>query len=100
MGNGYEIFWTDHALHELESTYEYLEFNFTERELMRLSKEIEKVVFLLSQNPFLFQESNLKGGVRKAVILKFNSMYYRVNHHTVEILSFFSNRQDPNKMKL
>ena len=100
MGNGYKILWTDHALNELESTFEYLETNFTERELINLSEEIENVTYLISQNPKLFQESDYKKDVRKAVVMKFNSMYYRIINNTIEILSFFSNRQNPDKIKL
>jgi plasmid stabilization system protein ParE len=100
MGNGYKILWTDHALSELESTYQYLEANFTERELSNLSKEIENVTYLISINPYLFQESEFKKGVRKAVVMKFNTMYYRIKLDTIEILSFFSNRQDPDNIKL
>jgi|LakMenEpi03Aug12_release.lakeMendotaPanAssembly.Ray.scaffolds.fasta_scaffold686150_3 hypothetical protein len=37
MVNGYEIRWTDHALDELNSIYEYLIVNFTERELRNLA---------------------------------------------------------------
>jgi plasmid stabilization system protein ParE len=71
MENGYEILWTDHALSELDSTYEYLKANFTKRELSNLSEEIENVTYLISINPYLFQESEMKKGVRKAVVMKF-----------------------------
>lgn len=100
MVNGYEIRWTDHALDELNSIYEYLIVNFTDRELRNLAVEIEHVTYLISINPYLFQESEIKKGVRKAVILKFNTMYYRLENDTVEILSFFSNRQGQEKLKL
>lgn len=38
MKNGYRIFWTDHALDELEKTLEYLETNLRERNLKIISK--------------------------------------------------------------
>lgn len=96
MENGYNISWTDHALSELADTYEYLELNFTEKELKKLSLEIDQVLNLISKNPKLFPFSeSLK--VRKVVIKKFNTMYYRVNKNQIEIISFFSNRQNPDK---
>ena len=100
MENGYKILWTDNALEELETTYEYLESNFTQTELTHLSKEIEKTTFLISKNPKLFPESEFKKGIRKVVIVKFNTMYYRLKNDTIEILSFFSNRQNPTKIKV
>ncbi len=99
MGNGYKIFWTDHALNELADTYEYLERYFSERELKKLSNEIDKTLKLISQNPNLFPMSESKG-IRRVAIKKFNTMYYRENEQQIEILSFFSNRQNPNKRKI
>ena len=37
MKNGYKILWTDNALNELEKTIEYLETNWTEKELRNLA---------------------------------------------------------------
>lgn len=99
MKNGYEILWTNNALKELAQTFEYLELNFSEKELRKLSTEIERILRLISQNPTLFSLLDSRN-VRKVVILKYNSMYYRVNGDAIEILSFFSNRQSPQKNKI
>ncbi|MCL9810117.1 type II toxin-antitoxin system RelE/ParE family toxin [Flavobacterium luminosum] len=100
MKNGYKILWTDFALKELESTIEYLEENWTEKELMNLATKLEETLSLISQNPDLFQKSELKDDIRRAIILTHNSLYYRFYNDQVEILSFFSNRQNPKKRKL
>ena len=100
MKNGYKILWTDNALKELEKTIEYLEENWTEKELRNLAVNFEKTLNLISQNPFIFQESGIKKDIRKAVILSLNNLYYRVSEYDIEILSFFSNRQNPKKRKL
>ncbi|RZJ99637.1 MAG: type II toxin-antitoxin system RelE/ParE family toxin [Flavobacterium sp.] len=100
MANGYKIFWTDFALSELEKTIEYLEENWTERELRNLALEIEETLSLLSHNPGLFQASDIKKEIRRVVIAKHNTLYYRVKNNSIEILSFFSNRQSPKKRKL
>lgn len=76
MKSGYKIFWTNHAESELEETLE-----------------------LISNNPKIFPFSDKKE-VHKAVLLKYNSIYYREKNNTVEILSFFSNRQNPEKRNL
>ena len=99
MKNGYKILWTEHALNELADTYEYLELHYTERELKKLSIELDKTLKLISHNPSLFPISEFKE-TRKVVIKKFNTLYYRKRNNSVEILSFFSNRQSPSKRKL
>ena len=100
MRSGYKIFWTDHALSELKNTIEYLEVNWTGKELRNFFRELDHVLELISKNPELFPESVHKKDIRKTVVAKFNSLYYRVNEDSVEILSFFSNRQDPGKIKV
>lgn len=75
MRSGYRIFWTD-------------------------LRQLDHIIELISKNPELFPESTHKKGIRKAVVAKFNSLYYRINDNSVEILSFFSNRQDPDKIKV
>lgn len=100
MISGYRILWTDNALLELKKTVVYLEQNWTERELKKLAIQLEKTLQLISQNPYLFQTSDIKKEVRRAVVLSVNSIYYRVLENDVEILSFFSNRQSPEKRKL
>jgi len=100
MKSGYRIEWTDHALMELAETYEYLEKNWTEREMRSLSNEIERILALILNNPELFQKSKISKGVRRAVIMNYNSLYYRKNDDTIEILSFFSNRKNPNELEL
>ena len=100
MKNGYKILWTDNAINELARTIEYLESNWTEKELRNLAANLEKTLNLISQNPFIFQASDSKKEIRRAVILSFNTLYYKVNKNSVEIVSFFSNRQNPKKRKL
>jgi plasmid stabilization system protein ParE len=87
------------ALEELRATLEYLEDQFSQKEIQRLAREIERITKLISQNPNLFTLSDIMK-VRKVVILRFNSMYYRVEGNQVQILSFFSNRQNPKTRKI
>lgn len=99
MENGYNILWTTNALEELEQTIEYLQLHFTDKEIKKLVQKIESLIEITSQNPFIFPISESKT-IHKLVILEFNTMYYRVNNGSVEILSFFSNRQSPQKRKI
>ena len=100
MINGYKILWTDFALSEFEKTIEYLQENWTDRELRNLALAIEETLNLISHNPNLFQASELKKEIRRVVVAKHNTLYYRIKDNTVEIISFFSNRQSPKKRKL
>ncbi len=98
MKSGYKIVWTDCALDELAGTIEYLEKYFTEKELKKLAREIEKKLNLISENPLIFPVSD-KINLRKVVVEKYNTLYYRIKEEGIEIISFFSNRQSPAKRK-
>lgn len=97
MKSGYKVAWTDHALEELSETFQYLQLNFSEKEISRLANKIESVLRYISQYPKLYPESSQQRGVRRAVVAKFNTLYYRINtkKNQIEILSFFSNCEDP-----
>ena len=99
MENDYEIIWTDLALEELQETVEYLEVKFTNKEKEKLGDEIERILSIIIHNPNIFPLSYTKK-VRKAIILKYNAMYYRIVENEIQILSFFSNRQNPTKRKI
>ncbi|WP_239541144.1 hypothetical protein [Cryomorpha ignava] len=67
MESGYRIQWTDHALNEFALTFEYLEINFSEKELRKLAFVIQKALKLISINPELFPLSKSQGARRVIV---------------------------------
>lgn len=99
MESGYNILWTDNALEELHQTFEYLERNFSKREIIKLAHKIDSITELISRNPLLFSKSEQQG-IHRVTILRYNTMYYRIKRKDVHILSFFSNRQNPMKRRL
>lgn len=99
MENVYEILWTDLALEELTQTVEYLEMKFSQKEIDKLGDEIERTTSIIAHNPTIFPFSD-KLQIRKVVILKFNTLYYRIMKDKIEIISFFSNRQSPETRKI
>ena len=62
--------------------------------------KLEETLSLIAQNPNLFQVSDIKKEIRRVVILKHNTLYYRHINNQIEIISFFLNRQSPKKRKL
>lgn len=60
MKSGYSISWTPNALNELEMTIQYLEKNFSEREIKKLARKIESLTEIISQNPQIFQNLTAK----------------------------------------
>jgi len=75
MKSGYKILWTNNALKELESTIEYLIKKWTDKEIQNLALRIEETLELISNNPNMFQSSDVKKNIRRAVISKYSTMY-------------------------
>ena|SRR5690606_13524859 len=100
MKSGYKVFWTDHAISELKQTIEYLEKHWTERELRIFSAKLDHTIELISKAPEIFPSSFEKKDIRKAVVEEHNNLYYRINENSIEIVSLFSNRKNPNKKKI
>ena len=98
MKSGYEVFWSKRADRGLLKTYKYLAEHWTDKEIRSLSREIERTIELITQNPELFQNTSVPN-VRRAVVKKLNSIFFHVdaNNKRVTILSFFNNRQKPKK---
>lgn len=87
------IKWSSNALIELNSTYSYLKQNFTPKEINKLSIKIESTLQLISRNPLIFPSSQKYPEIRRAVIMKYNTLYYKVNLETIQIISFYPNRK-------
>lgn len=93
MRSIYKLNWSANAVVELNDTIDYLERNFTQKEVNNLFIEIERVSKLLIINPNLFALINTNLKVRRVVLLKFNNLYYTFDKSNIYILSFYSNRQ-------
>ena len=100
MKSGYKVLWTDHAISELNETTEFLEKNWTERELRNFIAKLDHTIELISKTPEIFPASLEKKDIRKAVVEKYNSLYYRINKDSIEIVSLFSSRKNPNKKEI
>ncbi|WP_426326923.1 type II toxin-antitoxin system RelE/ParE family toxin [Pedobacter sp. R-06] len=56
---------------------------------------VYKKIDLIAIQPFIYEPILLNSQVRKGVVSKYTSFYYRVYQEEIRILFFFDNRQDP-----
>jgi plasmid stabilization system protein ParE len=98
----YVIEWTLHAQEELNATFDYLENNWTSREIKNFSKLLENRLLIIRNFPFIYPTNKQKKSVRRCVISKQSSIYYQINTDTkrIIILSFFDNRKNQSKLTL
>jgi plasmid stabilization system protein ParE len=100
MRSGLKIEWTFNAQNELNAIYDYLEQNWTSREIERFSKRLENQLYLIARFPFICQVSEKNKPVRRCVLTKQTSFYYQVKKDRIIIITLYDNRRDPAQLKL
>lgn len=98
MKNTYKLIWSDEALNNLKGIINYLENKWTKREIKKFSQLLDKQLKLIESNPYLFAKANKSGGLRKSVLSKQTTIYYRVVDYEIRIVTLFDNRQNPDKL--
>lgn len=85
---------------DLDHLKEYLLEKWSERVKNDVFSGIKSKVNLLIQNPELGISSKKKKGIRKCVVSKQTSFFYKIEKDIIIIITFHDNRKDPKKLKL
>ena len=93
------ISWTPTAIKTYFKVLDYLEGAWTKKEVRNFAAEVEKVLSQITENPDMFEASRKKKNIRKGYITSHNTLYYRVKplKKELELLTFWDNRQNPEK---
>jgi len=87
MKNGYKLFWTGNAKSELKDITDYIENNWNETAIKKFFRKLEKNLEILQSAPFSYPESSVKKQIRRMVISKQTTIYYKVLENEIVILS-------------
>ena len=96
MGSNYTIFWTDEAIRNFENIVRYLGREWSNKEISHFKDVLNKRLSLIQKYPELFPASSKAPNLRKAVLSKHNSVFYKIADKEIFILHLFDNRQNPN----
>ena len=100
MGSGYKISWTNEAKRDLSLIINYLETNWSEREIRRFFQRLEQTLETILQSPQLYKLVDKRKNVRKCLLSKQTSIYFKVEDDKIFLITLFDNRQDPKKLKI
>ncbi|MWB96721.1 type II toxin-antitoxin system RelE/ParE family toxin [Flavobacterium sp. GA093] len=89
--------WTPQAVKGLNSVLDYLEAEWTFREILQLEKKIKQVINQIGHNPEQFPQTEKDNLLYKAIVDKNNYLVYRINisSKTIEIINFRGTKQKP-----
>ena len=93
------IIWSPVARVTYYHILEYLEHNWTTKEIEYFINRVEYVVQHIRKNPLQYPASKEKN-IHRCVVVKQVSLFFRLKGSDIELLVFWDNRQDPTKLKL
>lgn len=94
-----QVIWTNRARITYLTVLDYLDEYWTYKELIKFISKTELIIKTIEKNPRIYPESEIFKGIRKAHIDKNNSMFYEIEESKIYLLTFFDNRQNPNKLR-
>jgi plasmid stabilization system protein ParE len=102
MGSDMEIIWSLKAKTTFNLVLDYLDRNWTRKEVESFYYRTQIVLKSISKYPELFPASTKNRKIRKAIVDKNNTFYYKIDtyHQRIHVLTFFDSRQDPQILKL
>jgi len=92
------IVWSPSAESDFANILGYLQENWEERVTNQFIDLTKDILTQISINPRQFPFIHKKVKIRKCVITKHNTLFYRESYSQVEILRIYDTRQDPNTL--
>ncbi len=93
-----QIVWSPSAESDFANILKYLQENWEERVANQFIDLTEDILEQISINPRQFPLIYKKEKIRKCVLTKHNTLFYRVCNSSVDILRIYDTRQDPNTL--
>ena len=93
------VTWSPTAQRSYYQVLEYLNENWTKKELSGFINRTEEAIGHICDNPLLYPYSK-ESDTHKCVVVKQVSLLYRKQTSVIELLVFWDSRQDPAKLLL
>lgn len=96
-----DIVWSDSAKMSFDKIIDYLEKNWTKKEIEIFLNRTEEVLFTLKRYPEMCRPSGKRKNVRIALLNKHTQMFYhfKPRKKQIEVLLFWSMKRNPLKLK-
>ena len=91
------IIWTDRAAYHTILIKKYLISNFTNKEVEHFYSLLQAFEITVCTFPDIYPKSAVRKNIRRAVISKLVSVYYRKRKTKIEVVAILDNRCDIDK---
>lgn len=89
------IKWSPATKDEFADLLNYVETSFGLDAALKLLDTTEKVLDGIAEHPMMFPASQKAPSIRKAIISKQTSLFYRIAANEIQLLHFWDNRRNP-----
>ncbi len=93
------IVWSDNAKQDVTELVSYLTMNWGEKITNEYIDLLDELIKQITELPKMYPLIHRRLKIRKCVVSKHNSIYYREKKDFIEIVNVFDTRQNPNKLK-
>lgn len=76
---------------------EYLEINWSKRELSSFIERTQNVIEYICDRPLLYSYSK-QSNIHKCIVTKQITLFYKIKETEIQLLVFWDNRQSPQKL--
>lgn len=94
----YKFLWTEEAINNLEDILDYLEKNWSQKEIEDFKIKLSKQLVLIPKFPHMFPVSLQNQKLRKAVLSKQTTLYYQIKGNLIYLVTLFVNVKDIGKL--
>ncbi|SRR6056297_2114535 len=95
-----KIIWSPDAKEDLENITDYLMFQWGIEVTAKFLFHTDKIIVQLAKNPKQYPIFSCQKRIRKCVLTKQNTIFYRLKDEKVEIVRIFDTRQNPAKLQI
>jgi plasmid stabilization system protein ParE len=96
----FQIRYSPRALAEYESILDYLILNFGLARTIEIDAYFDNVIRQISLTPKMYPLFDTKRKIRRSVISKQTTLYYRISGKYIELISFRGNFMNPDEINL
>ena len=94
-----KIIWSPKSEEDFENILDYLSKEWDDVVTSKFIDLIDILLIQISINPRQFPLIHKSLNIRKCVISKHNTLYYRNRRNHIELLRIYDNRQDPESLR-
>ncbi len=96
------VLWSDKAKLTYIEIIEYLDYKWTQKEIHYFISRTEEIINTIITNPYLFKQYKSDAFIRQAIVHETVSLIYQIaeDQKTIYLITFWGNRQNPDKLKI